>query len=99
MAWWKTYKQYNHGKKDNQRINVCSMASKKMVGLVYERRWAKRNKTIFDWWKVLYHIKGGKTSVENSKNLQKVVKNGKSCIKVGEWQKVLKLDKNDFSAR
>ena len=68
MAWWKTYKQHNHGKKDNQRINVCSMASNKMVGLVYERRWAKRNKTIFDWWKVLYHIKGGKTSMEDSKN-------------------------------
>ena len=42
-----------HVKNDRWKISACSMASNKSVGLVYVKRWKKRNKTIFDWWKIV----------------------------------------------
>ena len=41
-----------HTKRDEQRINDCSIAFSKMMGLVYARRWNKRNRTDFDGWGV-----------------------------------------------
>ena len=37
----------SHGKKYKQRINACSMASNKIVRLVFARRCGKRNRPIF----------------------------------------------------
>ena len=52
MPWRNRFKQRRAFKKINkQRINVCSMASNKMVGLPHARRWEEINKYFFGWRK------------------------------------------------
>ena len=49
MAWSNRLKQQKKILKNKLRTNSNSMVSNKMVGLVHDRRWEKRNKTSFYW--------------------------------------------------
>lgn len=47
IAWWNRYKQYKRCKKRNKpRLNVYRISLTKIMGLVYSKRWKRKEKLV-----------------------------------------------------